>query len=329
MAHKIIYLGTPEFAVPPLQMLAADSNYQIAAVITQPDKPSGRGQKLSPSPVKVAAENLGLKILQPKSLKKLIHKDGVIEGGDLGQTLCDLGPLKAAVVVAYGKLIPDALLSYPEYGSINIHPSLLPLWRGAAPIQRALFSGAKNTGTCIMQLDSGLDTGPVFSREECLIEPSDNVKNLHDKLSELSTILLKNSLPAILSGELKAIPQIEGNHSYAEKWSNEDATINWEEPSELTALRIRASAPKPGARSNLNGVLVKILQAKPCDNLNYATRNPGSVVELNKAELIVQCGNNSFLCIEKLQFPGKKPISIADSINGGYLQKPIENLVFS
>ncbi len=321
MPESIIYLGTPEFAVPPLQMLAADHSYRIAAVLTQPDKPAGRGQKLQPSPVKVAAQSLGLNVLQPKSLKNLTHKGELIEGGELGDALAKLGPLKAAVVVAYGKLIPEALLSYPEFGAINIHPSLLPLWRGAAPLQRAIFSGAKKSGNCIMQLDSGLDTGPVFACEECSICPTDNTKDLHDKLSTLSTSLLKTSLPLILAGKLKSTPQPEGGHSYAEKWSNEDSTINWQESAETTSLRVRASAPRPGARTTLNGEMVKIIEALPCSNLNYSPEEPGSIVELNKAELIVQCGESSFLSIDKIQFPGKKPISIADSINGGYIKK--------
>ena len=317
MAKNIIYLGTPEFAVYPLKALAQNSNYSIKAVITQIDKPSGRGHKLTPSPVKVCAEEQGLKVLQPKSLKKLKliedHANKKLSGSPLAEQINELGEIDAAIVVAYGNIIPRALFDYPEFGAINIHPSLLPRWRGAAPIQRAVFSGDKISGTSIMQIDEGLDSGGVFSSKELELSQDETSGSLHDKLALLSTDLLLETLPKILSGELKAKPQTEDGLTYAEKWGSEEQTIDWNEPAQVTERRIRACSPRPGAKTSLNGEPIKIFEAKIVGNQNYKQAEAGHIVELNKDELVVKTGSDdAFLSLKVMQFPAKKALAISE-----------------
>jgi len=319
--HPVIYLGTPDFAVAPLKKLVEDSRFLVKAVLTQPDKPSGRGQKTLPTPVKIKALELGLPVLQPKTLKKLEfdQDSSKLVGSGLADELNSLGNIKAAIVVAYGKIVPDALLSWPEFGAINIHPSLLPSWRGAAPIQHTVFAGDEETGTCIMELDSGLDTGPVYAREKCKVEATDTLGSLHDKLCGLSAQLLVETLPSIFDGSLKAQDQPEIELPYAEKWTKEDASLNWKETAETCDRRIRASTPIPGARTMAGEKLIKILSARPVENRGFQKASSGVVVEINKAEIVVSCSEGSFLSIEMLQFPGKNPVKPSDVLNGNLL----------
>ena len=272
MTYNLLYMGSPDFAVAPLKALIEHPKFNVVAVLTKPDKPEGRGQKLRPTPVKKLALENEIEVIQPKSLKKIILEGGNLSGSDSADQLMSLGKIHASIVVAYGKIIPKSLIDYPEFGAINIHPSLLPRWRGAAPIQHALFAGDEKTGTCIMQLDEGLDTGPVYSKKDCPISPEDDFGSLHDKLSIVSTELLVDSLPKIFSGELAASKQDEAGVTYAEKWDVEDQTINWSESAKITNRRVRTCTANKGARAQLNGEIVKIHKATEVENPELSQR---------------------------------------------------------
>ena len=318
MTRRLLYLGSPEFAVPPLKALIESKQFEVIGVLTQPDKPEGRGHKLKPTPVKKLALEQGIKVIEPKSLKKLQLQKDKLSGHELAEEINALGPIDAAIVVAYGKIIPKALIDYPKFGAINIHPSLLPRWRGAAPIQHTLFAGDKKTGSCIMQLDEGLDTGPVFACEEFEVSEEDDLVSLHDKLSTLSTKLLLKTLPKIFSEELRPVAQVEEGATYAEKWDIEDRTTNWNDSAATTARRLQASMV---IRTSLDGEYLKIHQAKEVKNQNYPPSLPGQVVELNKEELVVQCGEKSFLSLEILQFPGKKALPVSEILKSAKISK--------
>ena len=317
---SLIFMGTPEFALPSLEKLASCSAFKIEAIVTQPDKPAGRGQNLKESPVKVLGNKLSIPIFQPPSIKKLTREESLLKGTKKSQELCNfINSLYAAPIlisVAYGKIIPPALLNLTDSGVVNVHPSLLPRWRGAAPIQHAIFSGDKETGVCIMKAEEELDTGPVYAREEVTIDPQDTAGTLHDKLAELGGNLLVSCLPKIAQGELSVEAQSEQGVTYAEKWTGEDAQIVWEDPAKRTNCRIRASSPKPGARTSFQGELIKIFRAEVVEDQNFPQMDAGSIVEVNKRELIVQTGAKDFLAIKNMQFPGKKILEIEDILRG-------------
>lgn len=327
--YSLIYLGTPEFAETPLIELVKNELFDIKAVITQPDKPSGRGHKLKAPPLKILAEKLEIPCFQPQTLKGLkLTSEGLLEGEkestkEFTKNLNTLGPFDIAIVVAYGKIIPDSFLNYPRLGNINIHPSLLPKHRGAAPIQRALFSGEKTTGTSIMQLDSGLDTGPVFAQQNLEINPGENYQELEARLSKLSSNLLLDILEDILEKKIASKPQNDSLATYAEKWEVEtDCWIKWEEPALVSELRVRASALKPGARCRLNGENIKIFKAMSIKRDEFEDSNkkllqkaPGELAFISKKELIVCCKEDTYLQLEDIQLPGKKVMKAQDLIN--------------
>ncbi len=296
-------MGTPEFACPALGALVNAGEYDIKAVLTQPDKPAGRGNKLTPPPIKLLAEKLGLNVFQPKSLKGYQPKI----------------QYDAFIAVAYGKIIPKELLQSPRCGIINIHPSLLPRWRGAAPIQHALFAGDKVTGTSIMQIDEGLDTGPVYKTVEMPIDDTDDFGSLHDKLKIQGAELLLEILPQILNGNLSPTSQQTSGETYAQKWDKEDLQINWQEHADITLRRIRTCSPHQGARTNLEGNAVKIFKAHDVANQNFPDKGPGEIVELNKGELIVTAGEACYIAIDEMQFPGKKRLPISEILKGHQL----------
>ncbi len=329
--YRILLMGTPEFAVPCLRLLSADQRFSVAAVVTQPDKPAGRGQKRQPPPIKLAALDLGISVLQPLSLKGLRFRDGSLSANaDEMSSAFALEingrlPLDAVLVVAYGKIIPDALLELCSCGAVNIHPSLLPRWRGAAPIQRALFSGDTETGVSLMRLDRGLDTGPVYTAIRTSIEPAEDFGHLSARLANLGARLATDKLPEIISGALTAAPQAEDGVTYAEKWDKTDLAINWEEPAELILRRIRASSPDSGARTLYNNEPIKIYRAAlstECDAL------PGTITAVTVNEVLVACGDRRTISLAEIQFPGKNRINIAQALRGrafcaGEIFKPI------
>ena len=322
---KLLYFGTPELAVKPLRALVNTGKYQIIGVVTQPDKPVGRGNKLTPPPVKRAAMELGLKVFQPASIKKITTESGkLITSGaaaELAELLNENPDLAAGVVVAYGKIIPAALLDFPAAGIINIHLSLLPHLRGAAPIQRAVLLGDSESGITIMKLDEGLDTGPIFAMEKIDIARDDTSGTLGEKLIAVGTDLLLNTLPGIISGALEPKPQPAEGASIAEKVSKADFKIDWNMSAAKILLRIRAGAPNPGAAANFGGEPIKIFSAAAARDLNYSESTPGTIVELNKAELVVACGEKTFLEIKEIQFPGKKRLAIEEVLRGKTIER--------
>lgn len=325
----MLFMGTPEFAVPTLQALASSNQYYIPAVVTQPDKPAGRGQKLKPPPVKICAEQLGLPVFQPKFLKQFDSALEFVSNGVESHTIKDPQLWKLAekvnevpqidgiIVAAYGKIIPSAILELPKNRYvINIHPSLLPRWRGAAPLQYTIFSGDIETGVSLMQLDEGLDTGPVYRVEKVPLAEGETSGSLHDKLSTFSADLLLGNLSDILSDKLLPIPQKAEGMTYAEKWEKSDCLINWEESAEVCDRRIRASTPSPGARTFLGEKMLKIHLGKIVDFVCARPSSPGSIVNVSAEGIIVQCGGNSHLRIEELQLAGKRRVFAGEFIKG-------------
>ncbi len=323
---RILFFGTPEIAVPTLRKLKHSGLCEVVGVVTQPDKPSGRGQKLRPSPVKQAAEELGLAVFQPTALKGISQTGDGLEftslkppstpSAEFVQYLNQAGPFDCFIVVAYGKIIPPSLIELPKRGIINIHLSLLPRWRGAAPIQRAILAGDLSTGVSIMQIDAGLDTGPVCAQKPVEILPSDTAASLAVKLAELGAELMLVVLPEIVAGTAVFKGQSETGVTYAEKFERADSVIDWCDEIVVTERRIRACAPVPGARSMLDGEEVKLFSANALMSRILPKGAPGEVVVVNDKELIVAGGEGEYLSILEMQLPGRKRLPIAALLAG-------------
>lgn len=323
--YRIGLLGTPQFAVTIFDELRVSEKFEISCVITETDKPSGRGHKLQSTPVKLWATDFSIPVLQPSSLKRIQFDENtrslscnssVKANQDFTEFLNSHKPFDIFITAAYGKIIPQAILDFPTNGILNVHASLLPRWRGAAPIHRALFSGDKSTGVCLMKTELTLDTGPVFLSKELDILDSDNYLTLHNRLASLGAKLLAENLEAIISGEILSTPQPESNITYAEKWDTAERAIDWSEAAETIQRRIRTCSPAPGARAVFGNLSVKILLAHTKRDQNYPKLAPGSIVDVNRAELVIACGGNSFLSIDEMQFPGKSRLPIAEIIKG-------------
>ncbi|MGS2718372.1 methionyl-tRNA formyltransferase [Eionea flava] len=302
---NIIFAGTPHFAAHHLQALL-DSHHKVVAVYTQPDRPAGRGKKLTPSPVKSLALDHAIPVQQPPSLK----------GADAQTALSDY-QADVMVVVAYGLLLPDVVLKTPRFGCLNVHGSLLPRWRGAAPIQRAIESGDAETGITIMQMDKGLDTGDMLHKSACVIEEGETSASLHDKLMDLGAPALLHVLAQLPLDKLEPEQQNNDLASYAEKITKQEAAINWDEPSDTILRKVCAFNPFPVAYSFLDGERIKIYQAKSITLAAAANTHHmhGEIIRVDEQGLIVQCGEGS-LCIKTLQMPNKKAMPIADLLNG-------------
>lgn len=297
---KIIFAGTPEFAIPPLQALI-DSEHDVVLVATQPDRPAGRGRKLTPSPVKQLALQYHIPVFQPLSLKEPEAQS------HLQQYSADI-----MIVVAYGLLLPPAVLTMPEYGCLNIHASLLPQWRGAAPIARALLAGDKKTGISIMQMDAGLDTGDVLYTSVCHIQADDNAQTLHDKLSPLGAQALLSTLQKLANQEINAIAQESTQSSYAGKLSKKQAVIDWQQPAEQIHNQIRAFNPWPVAQTQWGDKVLRLRQSSLLDEDHQTT--PGTVVRSHKNGIDVATGTQ-LLRVLNLQLPGAKALNVADFVN--------------
>ncbi len=297
---RIIFAGTPDFSVPPLQALL-DSPHQVIAVLTQPDRPAGRGRKLSPSPVKQLAVKHEIEVLQPLTLR-----DESVQAR-IAQLDADL-----MVVVAYGLILPREVLVMPRLGCLNIHASLLPRWRGAAPIQRAILAGDDETGVAIMQMEAGLDTGPVWHARRVEIGEKETGGELHDRLSELGAKALMETLPMLESGDASPVSQAEDGIVYADKFSKEEGEIDWEMSAQSISRKVRAFNPWPVAWTGFNGNKLRVWQAqeRPGDIAGM----PGEVIAADKQGIVVQCGSGQ-LVIEILQLPGKRVMSAADFLN--------------
>lgn len=298
MAPRIVFMGTPAFAVPSLR--ACLDVGEVVAVVTQPDKPQGRGQALGISPVKALALERGLQVLQPLKLKQQ----------NFGEVLRALAP-DVAVVTAYGKILPKDVLEAPRLGSLNVHASLLPRWRGAAPIQWAIASGDATTGVCLMKMDEGLDTGPVLACRELPIEPDDTSATLHEKLSELGRRTLVEELPRYLRGELVPTPQPTEGATYAPMIEKEQGALDFTQPAAALERRMRAFTPWPGSFTRLGGALLKVHRAK----VRVGRGSPGQVLAADAEGIEVACGEGSLSLLE-VQLEGKRRMSAQDFLAG-------------
>ena len=298
---RIIFAGTPEFAATALQALL-DSGHEVCAVYTQPDRPAGRGRKLKASPVKELALAHHIPVHQPASLKDETEQ----------QTLRDYRA-DLMVVVAYGLLLPEAVLEAPRLGCINIHASLLPRWRGAAPIQRAIQAGDKETGVTIMQMDVGLDTGDMLHTVTTPIEPGDTAQTLHDRLAQLGAVALITTLEKIEAGQLSPQQQDDTQANYARKLDKAEAEIDWAQGSAEIDRLIRAFNPWPVAQTRYQGEVLRIWQGAP---LPATTQQPpGSIVHADKHGIDVATGDG-LLRLTQVQLAGSKAMDAAAFLNG-------------
>ncbi|EED38817.1 methionyl-tRNA formyltransferase [Stenotrophomonas sp. SKA14] len=297
---RIVFAGTPEFAVSSLR--AAARHHEVVAVYTQPDRPAGRGRGLAPSPVKLEAVARGIPVYQPESLK----------GDAAQQQLRDLQP-DLMVVVAYGLILPKAVLAIPTHGCWNVHASLLPRWRGAAPIQRAIQAGDAKTGVCLMQMEAGLDTGPVLLHQELPIAVTDTGGQLHDKLAELGAQVLSDGLGLLRAG-IKPIarPQPEQGVTYAHKLDKAEAKLDWAQDAAALARTVRAFNPWPIAEATLAGERVRIHGAVALDEAHGQA--PGTVLAAGRDGIDIACGQG-VLRLRVLQREGGKAITAADYLN--------------
>jgi methionyl-tRNA formyltransferase len=300
---RIVFAGTPTFAADYLSALL-DSKHEVVAVYTQPDRPAGRGKKLSPSPVKSLALERQIPVYQPLSLRNEAAQ----------QELAALRP-DVMVVVAYGLILPQAVLDLPRHGCLNVHASLLPRWRGAAPIQRAIEAGDRETGITIMQMEAGLDTGPMLATASCPIGPGDTAGTLLDQLSELGRQPLLSILDRLAQGTAVATPQDDSLATYASKIDKHEAAIDWELDAVTLDRKIRAFNPFPVAYSQLQGQRIKVYRAKPSETTAGGHPLPGTILSINEQGLVIQCGQGSLL-IEELQLPGKRPMTAKEVLLG-------------
>lgn len=298
---KIIFAGTPEFAAQHLSHLI-EQGYNIVACYTQPDRPAGRGKKLQPSAVKQIAQQHDIPVCQPQSLKEETSLE------QLSQWQADL-----MIVVAYGLLLPKQALDTPKYGCINVHGSLLPKWRGAAPIQRAVLEGDAETGVTIMQMDVGLDTGDMLLIETCPIEANDTSGSIYEKLQSIGPIALLKAVDNIASNTISPIKQDNAKATYAHKLTKQEAEIDWQEDATVIERKIRGYQPWPVAHANLKGHTVKVWQASVTDS--NSNKPAGEVLSADKQGIAIQTGHG-VLVIHRLQPQGKKPMSAGDFVNG-------------
>ncbi len=303
MSGRIAFAGSPDFAVAMLSALL-DSGADVVGVVTQPDKPAGRGKKLRPPPVKVRALQAGLPVFQPERIR----------GGVLRRWLED-NRVDLAIVAAYGKILTRPMLAAPRLGCVNVHASLLPRWRGASPIQRAIAAGDPASGVCLMQMDVGLDTGPVLARAEVAITPDDNATTLHDKLAAAGARLLADNLDALLSGALAAVAQPEQGVTYAHLLTKADGLIDWQQPAARVHDHIRAMTPWPGPFTSIGGERWKVFGSSVAA---IGGGRPGEIVAVGGSEIVVACGSGA-VRIAELQRPGKRRMEAATSLRGARL----------
>ncbi|SDI58296.1 methionyl-tRNA formyltransferase [Pseudomonas panipatensis] len=295
---RLVFAGTPEFAAAHLKALL-DGPHQIVAVYTQPDRPAGRGQKLMPSPVKQLALEHGLPVLQPATLRDPAAQ------AELAALAPDL-----MVVVAYGLILPQVVLDIPRLGCINSHASLLPRWRGAAPIQRAVEAGDAESGVTVMQMEAGLDTGPMLLKTTTPISPSDTGGSLHDRLAELGPQAVVQAIEGLAAATLQGERQDDALATYAHKLSKDEAKLDWRRPAEELERRVRAFDPWPVCHTTLNGEALKVWGAR----LGEGRGEPGKILAASRDGLLVGCGEGSLL-LTRLQLPGGKPLAFADLFN--------------
>ncbi len=297
---RVLFAGTPEFAIPSLAALIA-AKHDVAMTLTQPDRPAGRGMRETPSPVKRLAQEHGIEVFQPATLKTSDAQSKIAE-------------VKADVMVvaAYGLILPQAILDLPRLGCINVHASLLPRWRGAAPIHRAILAGDRQTGITIMKMAAGLDTGPILSRGVLPIADDDTTGTLHDKLAKLGGELIVQTLRDLETGTFTAVAQPAEGVTYAEKIAKQEAAIDWTLPASDTERRVRALNPFPVAQTQWRGKTLRIWRAVAVAS---EVRKPGLVSAVEQDRIIVSCGEGAIGLLE-LQRPGGKRLAARDFLQG-------------
>ena len=300
---RVVFMGTPEFAVPCLQKLI-DCGHEVTGVFTQPDKPQGRKMIMTPPPVKVLAEENGIKVYQPLKMRD----------GSALEMLKEADP-ELCIVVAYGKILPKEILEYPKYGCINIHASLLPKLRGAAPIQWSIINGFEKTGVTSMQMDEGLDTGDMLIMRDVEITENMTAGQLHDELSLLGASVLEETIDSLLKNELAPVKQNHDEFTYAPMLSKELSPIDWNLSAKEVHNKIRGLSPWPSANAKLNGKTVKIHLSALSELKGNA---PGQIVEAGK-KLVVCCGDLKCIEILNLQAEGKKAMAAVDFMRGNQL----------
>ena len=300
---NIVFAGTPEFAATALSAIL-DAGHRVPLVLTQPDRPAGRGMRMSPGAVKKVALRAGIEVFQPLSLKR--DPEAVARLSAIAHDVM--------VVAAYGLILPQAVLDIPKRGCLNIHASLLPRWRGAAPIQRAIEAGDTHTGICVMRMEAGLDTGPVLLRASLAIGDDDSAATLHDRLSALGARLIVDAL-----GRLDALHeevQSGAGVTYASKIEKSEASLDFRLPAQVLARKVRAFDAVPGATASINGVTIKVLAARAVANALHADAGAGTVLASDPGGIAVACGDGNALLITELQKPGGKRLPARDFIQG-------------
>ena len=299
---RLCFAGTPDFSAAHLSALIA-AGHTIDAVYTQPDRPSGRGKKLQPSPVKAAAMAAGLEIKQPVSLKAV----------EAQQELAAIAP-DLLVVVAYGLILPQAVLELPKLGCINVHASLLPRWRGAAPIERALLAGDPVSGVTIMKMDAGLDTGDMLYKQQVEIGPEDDRISLTDKICDAGKLALLHTLSHFPELSSQAQRQNDSLSTYADKLEKSESLLRWQEPAEKLHRIIRAGLGRAPAFSFINGARLQMLEALV--EQTESQKTPGTILEISRHGMLIACGE-ACLLVTRIALPGKKPWTITDLLNSG------------
>lgn len=310
---RIIFMGTAELACASLEALAHPADFAVVAVVTQPDRPKGRDLKLTPSPVKETAQRLGVAVFQPERARDVNFI------AELRQMQPDI-----MIVAAYGQILPQAILDMPRFGCLNVHTSLLPKYRGAAPIQWAILNGEEETGVTIMKMDAGLDTGPILSQQSTAIESDDNSQTLHDRLAKIGAELLVRTIRGYVARKITPYPQPANGASHARKISKEDGRVDWTKSADELWNRVRAFTPWPGAFTHLPAEpqphLLKIWQCEVVDS----TGQPGEILEAAKTGIIVACGAGA-LRILTLQREGGRRMTAGEFLTGHPL-KPGDEL---
>ena len=304
---KIMFMGTPEFAVPSLLALYNEKDFEVCAVVTNPDRPKGRGHKMVHSPVYETAFEHNTPIYQPQNLKK----------ENFEEILNEVKPDLIAVV-AFGMLLPEYVLNYPKYGCINVHGSLLPKYRGAAPMQWCVINGETKTGITTMYMDKGLDTGDMLLKEECDILPDDTYEDVHNKLTVMGARLLITTIKGIIAGTVERIPQNEAESTYVSVVDKSISFINWENSAQSIHNLVRGLYPYPKAQTFLNGKSLKVLKTRITANIHSKTN--GTVLSADKEGFFVACGNNSVLEILTVQPEGKKAMDSQSYLLGNKIE---------